>query len=45
MQDAMGQIKTIATDTAREAVGKLAGLGLDSAKLDGAVAAALKETR
>ena len=44
-QDALGQIKTIAADTAREAVSRLAGLTLDAAKVDGAVATALKESR
>lgn len=44
-QDALAQIKTIAADTAREAVGKLAGLTVDASKLDAAVAGAMKDMR
>lgn len=44
-QDALGQIKTIAADTAREAVNRLAGLTLDAGKVEGAVANALKDSR
>jgi F-type H+-transporting ATPase subunit b len=43
--DAMDQIRAIAGATAREAVAKLAGLSPDAAKVDGAVAAALKDSR
>lgn len=43
--EAMGSIKSIAGDTAREAVTKLTGIALDAAKIDGAVAAALKDAR
>ncbi|MBM3516092.1 MAG: F0F1 ATP synthase subunit B' [Alphaproteobacteria bacterium] len=43
--DALAQIRSIASDTAKEAVGKLAGLSVDGAKLDAAVAGALKDAR
>ncbi len=44
-QDALAQIKTIAADTAREAIVKLAGLTADVSKLDAAVAGAMKDMR
>jgi F-type H+-transporting ATPase subunit b len=43
--DAMGSIKSIAADTAREAVARISGLSLDAAKIDAAVGAALKDAR
>jgi F-type H+-transporting ATPase subunit b len=43
--EAMASIKSIAGDTAREAVSRLAGLTLDAAKVDAAVGAALKDAR
>jgi F-type H+-transporting ATPase subunit b len=43
--EAMASIKSIAADTAREAVSHLAGLTLDAAKVDAAVGAALKDAR
>lgn len=43
--DALAQIKTIAADTAKEAVSRLAGLSVDAGKLDGAIAAAIKDVR
>lgn len=43
--DAMGSIKSIAADTAREAVSRLSGLSLDAAKVDAAIGAALKDAR
>lgn len=42
---AMDQIKSIAADTAKEAVAKLAGLSLDAGKVDAAVGVALKDAR
>ncbi|MBL8644542.1 MAG: F0F1 ATP synthase subunit B' [Rhodospirillaceae bacterium] len=43
--EALGSIKTIAAETAREAVSKLTGLTLDAAKVDGAVGTALNDAR
>lgn len=43
--EALGSIKSIAAETAREAVSKLAGLTLDTGKVDSAVAAALNDAR
>lgn len=43
--EALTQIKSIAGDTAREAVSKLAGLSVDGGKLDVAIASALKDAR
>lgn len=43
--EAMDQIRAIAGGAAREAVAKLAGLTPDGAKVDAAVAAALKDSR
>jgi len=43
--DAMGSIKSIAADTAREAVARISGLTLDAGKIDAAVGAALKDAR
>jgi len=43
--DAMASIKSIAADTAREAVSRLSGLTLDAGKIDAAVGAALKDAR
>jgi F-type H+-transporting ATPase subunit b len=43
--DAMGSIKSIAVDTAREAVARISGLSLDAAKIDAAVGLALKDAR
>ncbi|MBL8630115.1 MAG: F0F1 ATP synthase subunit B' [Rhodospirillaceae bacterium] len=43
--EALGSIKSIAADTAREAVSKLAGLTLDAGKIDSAVASALNDAR
>jgi F-type H+-transporting ATPase subunit b len=40
--EALGSIRSIAGDTAREAVSKLTGLTLDAGKVDAAIAAALK---
>ncbi|MCB2109185.1 MAG: F0F1 ATP synthase subunit B' [Rhodobacteraceae bacterium] len=44
-QDAMDSIKSIAAETAKDAVAKLAGISPDGGKIDGAVAAALKDAR
>ena len=41
-QDAMASIKSIAADTAKDAISKLAGMTPDAAKLDAAVTSALK---
>lgn len=43
--DAMSSIRSIASDTAREAVNRLSGLSLDAAKVDAAIGAALKDAR
>lgn len=43
--EAMGSIRAIAADTAREAVAKLTGISLDAAKVDSAIANALKDAR
>jgi|APGre2960657505_1045072.scaffolds.fasta_scaffold10747_3 F-type H+-transporting ATPase subunit b len=43
--EAVGSIKSIAADTAREAVARISGLSLDAAKIDAAVGAALKDAR
>jgi F-type H+-transporting ATPase subunit b len=43
--EAIGSIRAIAVETAREAVGKLAGLSLDAVKIDAAVSGALKDQR
>ncbi|MDX2143975.1 MAG: F0F1 ATP synthase subunit B' [Rhodospirillaceae bacterium] len=43
--DAIGSIRSIAGDAAREAVSRLAGLSLDPAKIDAAVSGALKDQR
>ena len=44
-QTALDSIKTVAADTARDVVGKLAGLSPDGGSVDAAVAAALKDAR
>jgi F-type H+-transporting ATPase subunit b len=44
-QTALDGLKAIAADTARDVVGKLAGLSPDSGSVDSAVAAALKDAR
>ncbi len=44
-QSALDGLKTIAADTARDVVGKLAGLSPDAGSVDAAVAAALKDAR
>ena len=43
--EAMESIRTIASETAREAVSKLSGMALDATKIDGAVMAAFKDAR
>jgi F-type H+-transporting ATPase subunit b len=43
--EAIGSIRAIAGETAREAVSKLAGLALDAGKIDAAVGGALKDQR
>ena len=44
-QAALDSIKTVAAETARDVVGKLAGLSPDAGAVDAAVTAALKEAR
>lgn len=44
-QTALDSLKTISADTARDVVGKLAGLSPDAGSVDAAIAAALKEAR
>ena len=43
--DALGSLRTIAAETARDIVAKLAALNPDSGAVDAAVASALKESR
>jgi F-type H+-transporting ATPase subunit b len=44
-QTALDGLKSISADTARDVVGKLAGLSPDAGSVDSAIAAALKEAR
>jgi F0F1-type ATP synthase membrane subunit b/b' len=44
-QTALEGLKSISADTARDVVGKLAGLSPDAGSVDNAVATALKEAR
>lgn len=43
--EALSQVRGIAIEVARDASARLSGLGLDDAKIEGAVAAALQERR